>query len=232
MKKSGKNPIRGKSASARKTAPETPLLNPDSSSAALSSPIVADTPATPAESTSFTQAACPAKLPPPPRSNAPISLNELFKKGAAPSEAPSCTASTRTTSSSHTNSHASYERWNQAEVVVCASSFSTDEKEELRKDIEGLKGAFYLDLRAKVNVLIAKDNVSEKYLYALKKGIPIVTQQWALQSYRDGHFLHPKHFLFPRFSETHFILHDKKDTMLEESIEKEGGTVVNTIDLL
>ena len=174
----------------------------------------------------------PAKLPPPPRYNAPISLNELFKKGASPSEAPSCTASTRTTSSSRTTSTASFERWNQAEVVACASSFSTEEKEELRKDIEGLKGAFYLDLRAKVNVLIAKDNVSEKYLFALRKGIPIVTQQWVLQSFREGHFVHPKHFLFPRFSETRFFFHDKKDSTLAASIEKEGGTLVDAIDLL
>jgi hypothetical protein len=117
-----------------------------------------------------------------------------------------------------------------SKVVVCPSGFNIKIKEKINETVTKLGGTFNFDFTEKINVLISKDNHSEKYKIARKMFVNTVTAQWLKDSAKYDYFLNPEEYLFPLFYEYKFHFYDCETKELVNRVREFRAEVVVDID--
>ncbi|KAL9647691.1 hypothetical protein ABK040_015180 [Willaertia magna] len=94
--------------------------------------------------------------------------------------------------------------------LIVLSGFN-EEKGVLKKIITALEAKTVKDLKKDADVLVCK-GPSEKYNFALRNNIPVVTEHWLYDSYKHGYFVALENYKFEAQSTSTSKLIDSYDT--------------------
>ncbi|KAF9431651.1 hypothetical protein BGZ76_011889 [Entomortierella beljakovae] len=70
-------------------------------------------------------------------------------------------------------------------VSICSTGITINEREDIRRLVEEMGGKVSGDLAMETTHLIAKNKDSEKYKTAYKLGIPVISEKWIQDTYKD-----------------------------------------------
>ncbi|KAG2381882.1 hypothetical protein C9374_005674 [Naegleria lovaniensis] len=105
------------------------------------------------------------------------------------------------------------------DVVVVISGYPEDKP--LLSTIVELLGAKTSGALRKTSTILVCEDTSDKYIFAVKNNIPIVTKYWLMESYKAGYFLPPSDFKQ--------VISENKETSTS-TLTTSTSTTVNTVD--